>query len=238
VPSRVWTTQEAEQYDETSAEMFEPAVLEPAVDFLFELAQGGAALEFAIGTGRVALPLAARGVAVQGIELSPAMAEQLARKPGGDAIPVTIGDMTSTRVEGEFSLVYLLWNALMNVTTQAEQVAVFENAATHLTSGGRFVLEIMVPTFRQPHIFSMEADHAGIDTLDDPVGQLSSSHHWMNIGGRFVYGAGQFRFVWHSELDLMARVAGMRLVERWGSWSRDPFTAAPASNNISVFEKI
>jgi SAM-dependent methyltransferase len=233
----VWTKQEAEYYDTTAAEMFEPAALDPMVDFLFEQARGGRALEFAIGTGRVALPLAARGLSVRGIELSPSMAAELARKPGGDAIAVTIGDMTSTRVAGEFALVYLVWNSLMNVTTQEEQVAVFENAAAHLAPGGRFVIEMLAPSTDQPHVFSTEPNHAGIDTLDDLAGQLSSSHHWINVDGRFVYHAGQYRYVWPSELVLMGRVAGLRLVERWGNWSRGPFTAQPASNTITVFEK-
>lgn len=233
----MWTKQEAEYYDETSAAMFESAVLDPILDFLFEQARSGRALEFAIGTGRVGLPLAARGVSVQGIELSPGMAEQFAQKPGADAVTVTMGDMTSTRVEGEFSLVYLVFNTILNVTTQEEQVAVFENAAAHLAPGGRFVIEVVVPKLQHPFVFSMEAGHAGVDTIDDVVGQLSSSHHWMNVEGRFVYGAGQYRYVWPSELVLMARIAGMRLVERWGSWTRTPFTGAGASNNISVFEK-
>jgi SAM-dependent methyltransferase len=233
----VWTKAEAEYYDETSAEMFEPAALDPMVDFLFEQARGGPMLEFAIGTGRVALPVAARGLSVQGIELSPSMAEQLARKPGGDEIDVTIGDMASTRVPGEFTLVYVVWNALMNVPSQDDQVAVFENAAAHLAPGGRFVIEILVPTVGHRHVFSAEPGHAGIDTLDDLAGQLSSSHHWMNVDGRFVYHAGQYRYVWPSELLLMGRVAGLRFVERWGSWTRAPFSAAAASNSITVFEK-
>jgi SAM-dependent methyltransferase len=233
----VWTKQEAEYYDTTAAEMFEPAALDPMVEFLFEQARGGPALEFAMGTGRVALPLAARGVSVCGIELSPSMAAQLAHKPGGDAIAVTIGDMSSTRLPGEFALVYLVWNSLMNVTTQDEQVAVFANAAAHLAPGGRFVIEMLAPSTDHPHVFSVEPDHAGVDTLDDLAGQLSSSHHWMDVDGRFVYSAGQYRYVWPSELVLMGRVAGLRLVERWGSWSRGPFTGAPASNTITVFEK-
>ncbi len=236
MPSRVWTKAEAEYYDTTSADMFEPAALDPVVDFLFDQARGGPALEFAIGTGRVALPLAARGVRVSGIELSPGMAEQLARKPGAASIDVTIGDMATTRVDGEFSLVYLLWNSLMNVTTQDEQVAVFENAAAHLAPDGRFVIEILVPNGDHPFVFSMDPDHAGIDTIDDREGQLSSSLHWMNLDGRFAFNGSQFRYVWPSEIVLMGRCAGLRLVERWGSWTRTPFTAEPATNSISVFE--
>ncbi len=237
MPSRVWTKQEAEYYDETAPEMFAPATLDPCVDFLFDQARGGRALEFAIGTGRVALPLAARGLRVSGIELSPGMAEQLARKPGADAIGVTIGDMATTRVEGEFSLVYLVWNAINNVPTQDEQVAVFENAAAHLAPGGRFIVEVGVPKLLHPFAAAREPEHVCIDTIDDVVGQLMSSHHWMNVDGRFVYSTGQYRYVWPSELVLMARIAGLRMIERWGSWRRTPFTADGATNSITVFEK-
>src|SRR4029077_16847779 len=157
-------------YDRTSAEMFEPAMVDPVVDVLAELAGGGAALELAIGTGRVALPLRARGVAVSGIELSPHMCDRLRAKPGGADIAVTIGDMATARVEGPFDLVYLVFNTIMNVTTQDEQAAVFANAAAHLDSGGCFVVEVAVPDLRE-RIYEMRPDHVGIDTIDDPVGQ-------------------------------------------------------------------
>src|SRR3989442_2123687 len=200
--------------------MFDPVVLDPAVDVLLELARGGPALEFAIGTGRVALPLSARGVTVQGIELSPHMAEKLRAKPGADAVTVTIGDMTTTRVSGAFKLVYLVWNAIMNVTTQQEQVAVFANAAAHLESGGCFVVEVVVPQLRRVppgeagRVFALDPDHVGIETFDDLVGQVSWSHHWMEVEGRLIRHSAPYRYVWPSELDLMAQLAGFRLRDR------------------------
>ena len=232
----------AEVYDAMSAAMFEPAVLGPTVEVLLDLARGGPALELAIGTGRVALPLAARGIAVSGIELSPHMAEQLRDKPGAAEVAVTVGDMTTARAPGTFRLVYLVWNAIMNVTTQDEQVAVFTNAAAHLEPGGSFVIEVVVP--RPPdlrkaeigRVFTMADDHVGIDTFDDPVGQISSSHHWMAVGGRLVRHSAPFRYVWPSELDLMARVAGMRVRDRWAGWDRSPFTSDSVSQ-VAVFEK-
>jgi SAM-dependent methyltransferase len=240
--SIIWGRQVAEAYDAASASMFDAAVLDPTVDLLAELARGGPALEFAVGTGRVALPLSTRGVRVSGIELSPHMAEQLRAKPGAAAVPVTIGDMTTTRVDGTFQLVYLVWNAVMNVTTQDEQVAVFTNAAAHLEPGGCFVVEVGVP---EPHrrppgelgrVFSMEADHVGIDTYDDPVGQVLSSHHWMEVHGHLVRHSAPYRYVWPSELELMGRVAGLRLAQRWAGWRKEPFTA-DSTNQVAVFEK-
>ena len=234
----MWGKDVAEVYDVTSADMFAPEVLDPAVDRLVELARGGAALEFAIGTGRVALPLSARGVTVHGIELSPHMVEQLRTKPGADAIPVTIGDMATTRVGGTFTLVYLVWNALMNVTTQQEQVAVFANAAAHLEQGGYFVVEVVVP---QPtttsRVFTLEADHVGIETYDDPVGQIASSHHWMEVDGRLVKHSAPYRYVYPSELELMGQLAGFRLRDRWGGWNKEPFTSE-SNTEVAVFEKM
>jgi SAM-dependent methyltransferase len=240
--SRTWGPQVAEYYDETAASMFDPAVLDPAVDTLFELANGGLALELAVGTGRVALPLSERGVGVQGIELSPHMAQKLRAKPGADAVPVTVGDMTSTRVTGTFKLVYLVWNAIMNVTTQEEQVAVFTNAAAHLVDGGRFVVEVGVPQLRGfppdelGRVFELRPDHVGIDTFDDPVRQIMSSHHWIRVDGDFVQHSAPYRFVWPSELDLMARLAGFHLENRWADWKRAPFTAE-STEQIAVYEK-
>jgi hypothetical protein len=212
------------------------------VDVLASLAGDGPALEFAVGTGRVALPLSARGVPVSGIELSPHMAGQLRAKPGADAVPVTVGDMTTTRVDGAFTLVYLVFNTIENVTTQDEQIAVFANAAVHLAAGGRFVVEVEVPSI--PHlppgergrVFDLSPGHVGIDTLDDPVGQLLSSHHWTLLDGRWVHGTGQFRYVWPSELDLMARLAGFRLEHRWGGWDRSPFTA-DSTSQVAVYQQ-
>lgn len=238
----VWGRNVARFYDETAADMFEPAVLDPVVDRLAELAGDGSTLEFAVGTGRVALPLHQRGVDVHGIELSPHMVDVFRAKEGSDSIPVTIGDMATTKLDRTFRLVYLVWNTIMNVTTQDEQVAVFENAASHLEPGGHFVVEVIVPQLRRlppgevGRVFAMTADHAGIETFDDPIGQISWSHHWFNVGGRSVYEAAPYRYVWPSELDLMARVAGLHLSERWGGWNREPFTAESA-NQVAVFAK-
>ena len=238
----MWDKEVAQAYDKTSASMFDPAVLEPAVTTLAELSAGGRALEFAIGTGRVALPLSERGVSVHGIELSPHMVDQLRQKPGADAIPVTIGDMSSVRVEGSFQLVYLVWNTIMNLTTQEEQVAVFANAAAHLEPGGVFVVEVLVPQLRRlpptevGRVFTMEDEHVGIETFDDPVGQISWSHHWMNIDGRFVYRGAPYRYVWPSELDLMARLAGLQLRDRWAGWNREPFPGN-GLDQVVVYEK-
>jgi SAM-dependent methyltransferase len=217
-------------------------VLGPTVDVLAGLAGGGAAVEFAVGTGRVALPLSERGVLVSGIELSPHMAAVLAAKPGAGAVPVTIGDMTSARVPGVFSLAYLVFNTIMNVTTQDEQVAVFANAAAHLGPGGRFVVEVGVPAVaglaagELGRVFDVSATHAGIDTIDDPVGQLTSSHHWTLIDGQWRRDCAPFRYVWPSELDLMGRLAGFRLEHRWAGWDRAPFTAASTSQ-VAVYRK-
>ena len=241
--SITWGKEVAEVYDDTAASMFEPAVLGPTVDVLYELARGGRALEFAIGTGRVALPLSARGVAVHGIELSPHMVEKLRVKPGADAVTVTIGDMTTTRVPGTFKLVYLVFNTIMNVTTQAEQVAVFANAAAHLEPGGCFVVEVGVPQLRRlppgeaGRVFTLAPDHVGIETFDDLVGQVSWSHHWIAVEGRLVRHSAPYRYVWPSELDLMAQVAGLRLRDRWAGWTRTPFTS-DSTGQVAVFEKL
>ena len=238
--SQLWGSEIAEIYDATSKAMFDPRVLGPTVDFLADLAGGGAALEFATGTGRVAVSLRERGVEVHGIELSPHMAEKLRAKT--DAVPITIGDMTSTHLDRRFALVYLVFNTIMNVTTQDEQVAVFENAAHHLERGGRFVVEVMVPDLRQyppgetMRVFTFEPDHIGIDTLDDPVKQIASSHHWMNVDGKLHLASGQFRYVWPSEMDLMARLAGLRLRDRFADWHRAPFTEQSESQ-VVVYEK-
>ncbi len=241
--SITWGEDVAAAYDVTSAAMFEPAVVDPAVDLLAELARGGPALELAIGTGRVALPLSARGLTVKGIELSPHMVEQLRDKPGADAIEVTVGDMTTMRVPGTFRLVYLVWNAIMNVTTQPEQVAVFANAAAHLEPGRRFVVEVIVPQLRRvppgehARVFELSADHVGIETFDDVVGQVSWSHHWMEVDGRLVRHSAPYRYLWPSELDLMAQLTGFRLRDRWAGWTRAPFTS-DSTNQVAVFEKL
>jgi Methyltransferase domain len=238
-----WDRELAEVYDTVYSSGFQPATLRPIVDRLAELARGGPALEFAVGTGRVALPLNDRGIDVQGIELSPHMAERLAAKPGAAAVPVTIGDMATARVSGRFRLVYLVANTIMNVTTQDEQLAVFANAAAHLELGGCFVVEVVVPQLRRvPRgeagwVFTLDPSHVGIETLDDPVGQVAWSHHWMEVDGRLVRHSAPYRYVWPSELDLMARHAGFRVRARWAGWDRAPFTAESTSQ-VAVFERI
>lgn len=239
--SIAWGKEIAEAYDEVYSDGFSPSVLDPIVDLLNELAGGGPVLEFAVGTGRVALPLSARGLSVHGVELSPHMVEQFRAKPGAEAVPVTIGDMTDTRVPETFKLVYLVANTIMNVTTQEEQLAVFTNAASHLESGGRFVVEVTVPQLRSVpkgemgRVFTLDPDHVGIETFDDLVGQIAWSHHWMEVGGRLLRHSAPFRYVWPSELDLMARIAGFRLRHRWAGWDRTPFTSESTSQ-IAVFE--
>jgi SAM-dependent methyltransferase len=237
----LWGKELADHYDSTEG-VFAPAVVGQTADVLAELAAGGAVVEFAVGTGRVALPLSERGVPVAGIELSPHMADVLRAKPGAGAVPVTIGDMTSTRVPGVFSLVYLVFNTIMNVTTQDEQVAVFQNAAAHLGAGGRFVVEVGLPAVsglaagELGRVFDISPDHVGIDTIDDPVGQITSSHHWTLIDGQWRRGSAPYRYVWPSELDLMARLAGLRPEHRWAGWDRAPFTAASTSQ-VAVYRR-
>jgi SAM-dependent methyltransferase len=241
--SVTWDRQIAEVYDKTYAAQFEPSVLAPMVDVLAGLAGGGPALEFAAGTGRVALALSARGIPVHGIELSPHMAGQMRAKPGADAVPVTIGDMTSTRVPGTFQLVYLVANTIMNVTTQDDQLAVFTNAGTHLAPGGCFVLEVLVPQLRRVPpgevgwVFTLKPDHVGIETFDDLVGQIASSHHWIEVDGHLVRHSAPYRYVWPSELDLMAKITGFRVRDRWAGWDRAPF-ASSSDSQVVVFEKL
>jgi SAM-dependent methyltransferase len=231
----------AERYDESSADMFDPAVVEPAVAFLAELAGDGAALELGIGTGRIALPLSQRGARVHGIDLSEAMVAKLREKPGGEAIPVTIGDFATTRVEGTFSLAYLVFNTINNLTTQDEQVACFENVATHLEPGGCFVIEVGVPGLRtlppgeRFQVFDFGETHVGIDEYD-VANQGLVSHHFSLVDGRWELVSMPFRSVSPAELDLMARLAGMRLRERWSGWQREPFTSE-STKHVSVWEK-
>jgi SAM-dependent methyltransferase len=241
--SVTWDRQIAEVYDKTYAAQFEPAVLGPMLSVLAGLAGGGPALEFAAGTGRVALALSARGIPVHGIELSPHMAEQMRAKPGADAVPLTIGDMTSTRVPGTFDLVYLVANTIMNVTTQDDQLAVFTNAGAHLAPGGCFVLEVLVPQLRRVPpgevgwVFTLKPDHVGIETFDDLVGQIASSHHWIEVDGHLVRHSAPYRYVWPSELDLMAKITGFRVRDRWAGWDRAPFTS-DSDSQVVVFEKL
>jgi SAM-dependent methyltransferase len=238
--SDLWDAETAEHYDETSAFMFSPEVLEPAVDFLAGLAGDGPALELAIGTGRVAIPLNDRGVAVSGIELSPPMVEQLQKKRSD--IPVAVGDMASTVVSGEFSLVYVVWNSIGNVRTQAEQVAVFRNAARHLVPGGRFVIELWIPGIRrfppgQAAVpFHVGEHHVGFDTYDMATQQGTSHHYRRHPDGSVSYGASNFRYIWPAECDLMAQLAGMELERRMADWQGSPFTNESESH-VSVWRK-
>jgi hypothetical protein len=230
-------------YDEHSASMFDPAVVEPAVAKLAELANGGAALEFAIGTGRIALPLAERGVKVAGIDNSDAMLARLNEKPGADRIDAIHGDMATEHVDGDFSLVYLVFNTIFNLTTQDGQVACFENAARHLTSGGRFVIEARVPEVQRlgygNTVLPWRADPAGLSFyVYDVVTQRLSGQHYSLDGedGALHPSPSEMRYVWPSELDLMARLADLRLEHRWGGWNEEPFTALSPSH-VSVYRK-
>ena len=231
----------AARYDESAAEMFDPAVVEPVVDLLGELAGSGRALELGIGTGRIALPLAQRGVPVHGIEMSKAMVARLRAKPGGEDIGVTIGDFATTTVEGTFSVAYLVFNTIMNLTTQSGQVACFRNVAAHLEPGGCFVIEVGVPGLqRLPPGETIRAFHVsenrwGFDEFDVAIQGLTS-HHFEIVDGRAERFSTPFRYAWPSELDLMAQLAAMRLRERWSGWKREPFTS-DSRKHVSVWEK-
>ena len=232
----------ADFYDESSAHMFSDEVLTPTVDLLAELAGPGPALELAIGTGRVALPLAARGVPVSGIDASAKMVEKLREKPGGKEIPVAIGDMTVTSIDGAFSLAYAVWNAIWNLRTQEKQVACFENAAAHLVPGGRFLIELFVPDLSNVspgrNIQPIRSDETGwsFDVYDVVTQRLTSNHYWIGRQGVRAF-CGPGRYAWPSELDLMARIAGMKLENRWGGWKREPFDERSRSH-ISVYRKL
>jgi SAM-dependent methyltransferase len=242
VPEDYFDERIAAGYESKWADSFDPAVVDPAVSFLVELAGTGAALELGVGTGRIAVPLSRRGVRVHGIELSPAMVEQLQAQPGADAIGVTIGDFATTRVDGTFRLAYLVRNTIMNLTTQDEQVECFRNVATHLEPGGCFVIECIVPALRQlpageaVRAFTVTPEHLGFDEFVDFVAQTSVSHHYWVVDGKLETFSAPFRYVWPSELDLMARLAGMTLRERWSDWDREPFTSDSPSH-VSVWEK-
>ena len=231
----------AKNYDESAAQMFEPAKVDPVVDFIADLAFDKAALEFGIGTGRIALPLAQRGIRVHGIDLSEAMVARLQAKPGTDQIRVTVGDFATTTVNGPFSVAYLVFNTIMNLTTQEEQVACFQNAAAHLKPGGCFVIEVGVPDLqRLPpgetiRAFTVSDSRLGFDEYDIAAQGMISHHYWIADGKVEVF-APPFRYVWPAELDLMARLAGMSLRERWGGWKREPFTSESTSH-VSVWQK-
>ena len=230
----------APTYDADSSGRFDAELVAQTVDFLASLTGGRAALEFAVGTGRIALPLSARGIPVHGIDLSPQMVAELRAKPGGDAIAITMGDFASTVVEGRFRLAYLVYNTIENLTEQDDQVACFCNVARHLEPGGCFVVEVGVPPLRRlppgesVRAFAVDDNHLGFDELD-VAAQRGVSHHYWLAEGRTQTFAMPFRYVWPSELDLMARIAGMRLRDRWSGWSRQPFTAeSPAHVSVWV----
>ena len=231
----------AARYDESVADMNGPGVVDPAVGFLAELAGDGPALELGVGTGRIALPLARRGVRVHGIDLSRAMVARLRDKPGGGAIGVTIGDFATAAVPGRFSLAYLVFNTIMNLTAQDAQVACFRNAATHLQPGGCFVIEVMVPDLRKLPAgqnavpFQVTEGRWAFDVYDTATQAMSSNYVEVS-GGRGEYRSIPFRYVWPAELDLMAQLAGMRLRERWAGWAREPFTS-DSGQHVSVWEK-
>jgi len=225
----------AARYDESSGTYFDPTVIDTTADVLAELAGDGAVLELGIGTGRIALPLAHRGVRVHGIDLSREMVAQLRRKPGGDEIPVAIGDFSTTRVDGTFALAYIVFNTINNLTTQDAQVACFENVAAHLERGGAFAVEVGVPNTQPLEVFDLSETHVGVDEFDADTQRLVS-HHFSLVDGRWERVAMPFRAVSPAELDLMARLADMRLRERWSDWTREPFTRE-STKHVSVWEK-
>jgi SAM-dependent methyltransferase len=237
----IWDAEAARSYDTPGIGMFDPALLAATAERLAALANGGAALEFAIGTGRVSIPLHASGVPVAGIELSEAMATELRAKPEAAGIPVTIGDMTTTTVPGPFALVYLVYNTISNVLTQAGQVEIFRNAARHLAPGGRFVIELWVPELRRlppgipAAVFAAEPGYIGLDTIDTLNQQVVSHHFRFGEGGREAHVfRSPHRYIWPSELDLMAQLAGFSLESRHADWAGAPFTGESTSH-VSVY---
>jgi len=220
----------------------DPVLVAATVDVLADLADGGAALEFAVGTGRIALPLAAKGVPVSGIELSAAMVAEMRKKTGGADIPVVIGDMCEVRSEGTFTLVFLVFNTIDNLTTQEAQVACFQNAAAHLEPGGRFVIETQLPPLQRLPFgetrlpFAHDPDHWGVDEFDITTQAYSSHHLWIK-DGKTQHLSVPFRYAWPSEMDLMARLAGMTLEHRWADWDRGLFSK-DSTKHVSVWRKL
>jgi SAM-dependent methyltransferase len=241
VPKVYFDERIAERYELYWPNLFEPAAIDPVVNLLADLAGDGGALEFGVGTGRIAIPLGQRGVRVHGIDLSPAMVAQLRAGQGADDIGVTVGDFATTRVAGTFRLVYLVRNTIMNLITQDEQVECFRNAAAHLEPGGCFVIEVVVPALqRLPpgetiRAFTVTPEHLGFDEYDVAAQGLVSHHYWV-VEDQLEIFSSPFRYVWPSELDLMARLAGLTLRERWSGWGEEPFTSDSATH-ISVWEK-
>ena len=240
--SELWTRETADRYDAEEAETSSAAFLGPTLDFLAALAGDGRALEFAIGTGRVGVPLRERGVPVVGIELSEHMAAVLRRKTDADTLPVVIGDMATTVVPGKFSLVYLVYNTITNLLTQDEQVACFRNAARHLAPGGRFVIELGVPPLRflppgQLAVpFDVSERHLGFDTFDLVEQVLVSHHLTREDDGRYRRENSRHRYAWPAELDLMARIAGLEPERRVADWDGTPFTQ-DSVKHVSVWRK-
>jgi SAM-dependent methyltransferase len=236
----IWDHEAAQRYDTPGTGMSAPEVLGPTVDRLAGLAGDGRALEFAIGTGRVAVPLAQRGVPVTGIELSRPMIEQLRTKADEAAIPVIAGDMATTRAPGTYTLVYLVYNTISNLLTQSEQVACFRNAARHLTPGGRFVIELWVPELRklppgqQATVFTSEPGYIGLDTYDVLHQRVVSHHFTFGTGKQAQLSRSPHRYIWPSELDLMAQLAGFELEARHAGWAGAEFTAESWSH-VSVY---
>jgi SAM-dependent methyltransferase len=236
----IWDADTARRYDTPGTGMFAPEVLTPTVDRLAELAGTGRALEFAIGTGRVAIPLAERGVAVTGIELSRPMVDQLRTKADESAIPVIIGDMATATAPGDYTLVYLVFNTISNLLTQAEQVACFRNAARHLAPGGRFVIELWVPELRmlppgqRATVFACEPGYIGLDTYDAVLQHVVSHHFRFDEGRQAHLFRSPHRYIWPAELDLMAYIAGFELESRHADWAGTEFTAESRSH-VSVY---
>jgi SAM-dependent methyltransferase len=240
MPQNIFTGLVAQGYDAGSANMYDPAVLEPTVRFLVDVAAGGAALEFGIGTGRVALPLSRHGVEVHGIDISMDMIRELRTKPGAESINAVIGDFATTALPKRFKLVYLVYNVISNLTTQAEQVECIRNAARHLVPGGQLVIELWIPDLRRfpPGAvaipFDMSPNHVGFDELDVAT-QQGVSHHYCIERDRIAHFDSPYRYVWPSELDLMAQIAGLDLRERWADWNRSRFTSE-SRKHISVYQ--
>ena len=231
----------AARYETYWPELFEPVAIDPVVSFLAGLAGDGGALELGVGTGRLALPLSRRGVRVRGIELSPAMVARLRAQPGADAIGVTIGDFATTTVGGTFRLAYLVRNTITNLTSQDEQAGCFRTVAAQLEAGGCFVIENYIPQLQRlppgqiTRVFIATPAHLGFEQYD-LAAQIAVSHHWWLIDGQVETFSSPHRYLWPSELDLMAKIAGMTLRERWGNWQREPFTG-DSTMHISVWEK-
>jgi SAM-dependent methyltransferase len=238
----IWDAEAAQRYDTAHADMFDPGVVGPTVHRLAALAGEGRALELAIGTGRIAIPLAARGVPVTGVELSAAMIAELRTKVDDAHIPVVAGDMATARADGEYTLVYLVFNTISNLLSQADQVACFRNAALHLAPGGCFVIELWVPELpgpppgQQAVVFTCEPGYIGLDTYDVANQQIVSHHFRFDQGRQAYLSRSPHRYIWPAELDLMAELAGLELETRHADWSGTPFTGESRSH-VSVYRK-